>query len=184
MTTLVLIRHGETDWNQIGRYQGQADPSMNEAGFTQARNLVTQISHIKLNILYSSPLKRALQTAQIVAQELNLPLQTDSRLKEINQGVWQTQLHSEIQAEFPDQFRQWESHPWTITPPGGESLPAVRKRIDDFVDEVIQINKGQVIGLVTHRIPIAIVKIRFQGLDPDIVRTIEISNTYWEAIEI
>jgi probable phosphoglycerate mutase len=185
MKTLILIRHGETQWNVIGRYQGQADPPLNAKGQEQARQVAQELkAKTQIDVLFTSPLKRATQTAEKIAEMLNIPLYEDARLMEIHQGNWQTKLRSEIETAYPDLFRRWETEPWEVTPPDGEHLTQVQARVYAAVDDITQRFQVQRIGLVIHRIPIALLKMRYQGLDPDIVRTIHLPNTYWEAINI
>jgi probable phosphoglycerate mutase len=183
-TRLILIRHGETDWNVEGRYQGQADPPLNQQGLAQAHQLTQKLQSAGLDMLYSSPLRRALETAQILAEALNIPLHTDSRLMEIHQGEWQTLLYTEIAARYPEVFHRWQTEPWTVTIPGGENIAQVQKRVYAAVDEILARHDGQCVGVVAHRLPIALLKIRYQGLDPGVVRTLELPNTYWEEIKI
>ena len=180
MTALILIRHGETDWNKIGRYQGQADPPLNALGCQQAIELAEKLVAAQLDLLYTSPLRRAYETAEIIAQRLNLLLYTDPRLQEIHQGDWQTRLRSEIAALYPDLFHRWESEPWQVVPPGGEHLSQVQERVYIAVDEILYRHAGQRIGLVTHRIPIALLKMRYQNLAPEVVRTLHLPNAYFE----
>ena len=184
MTRLILIRHGETEWNVTGRYQGQADPPLNKKGLEQARALPGKLSPFQLDLLYTSPLKRAAQTAEIAAETLKIPLYYDPRLVEIHQGDWQTRLRTEIEALYPDLFKRWESEPWQVTPPGGEHLTDVQTRVDDFLDEILEKYTGKCIGIVTHRIPIALIKLRFQNLDADIVRTLHLPNIHVEEIQV
>lgn len=184
MTRLLLIRHGETEWNVIGRYQGQADPPLNARGLAQARALANELQNVGLEVLYTSPLRRAQQTAQILSEELEVPLFAEPRLMEIHQGEWQERLRSEIEAHYPDLFRRWEREPWEVTPPGGENLVQVKTRVYAAVGEILGRHQGQCVGLVAHRVPIALLKVRYQGMDPDIVRTLHLPNTYWEEIEV
>ena len=86
MTDLILIRHGETDWNVAGRYQGQADPTLNNRGLEQAHQLARELRSSPLDVIYTSPLLRAVQTAKIIMEVLDLHLREDSRLMEIHQG--------------------------------------------------------------------------------------------------
>lgn len=183
MTRLVLIRHGETDWNVEGRYQGQADPPLNERGLAQARRLAEELRDVGLEVLYTSPLRRAAQTARVLAEALGLTLHFEPRLMEIHQGEWQGRLWSEIAVLYPDLYRRWQSEPWTVTLPGGESLAQVQERVYAALDDILPRHQGQCVGLVTHRIPIILIKMRYQGLDPDAVRTLELPNTYWEEIQ-
>jgi broad specificity phosphatase PhoE len=184
MTELILIRHGETDWNVEGRYQGQADPPLNREGLDQARLLAKELRDVHLDVLYTSPLRRALQTAQILADSLKVPLHLEPRLMEIHQGDWQGRLRAEISALYPELFRRWETEPWQVTPPGGEHLSHVQARVDRAVGDMLARYRGKRIGVVAHRIPIALIKVRYQGLDPDVVRTLQLPNTYWETITI
>ena len=185
MTVLILIRHGETAWNVIGRYQGQADPPLNERGRKQAQKVAQELKEkTQIDRLFTSPLRRTKQTAEEIAKMLEIPLHSDPRLMEIHQGDWQTKLRSEIEEAYPDLFHRWESEPWQVTPPGGEHLSQVQTRVYTAVDEIIQRYPHQKIGLVIHRIPIALLKMRYQNLDPDIVRTIHLPNTYWEVIHV
>ena len=182
MSRLILIRHGETEWNVEGRYQGQADPPLNSKGRQQARSLASKLSGAGLELLISSPLKRAAETAQILAEILDLPVLLDDRLMEIHQGDWQTRLRSEIEGQYPELFRRWESEPWQVTPPNGENLYQVQERVDAFLEETLQHYPESCIGIVTHRIPIALIKMRFQDMDANIVRNLHLPNTFFEEI--
>ena len=184
MTRIVLIRHGETDWNVDGRYQGQADPPLNKKGWLQARQLAEQLQGAKIGVLYTSPLLRAKQTADIVARHLEIPLHVEPRLMEIHQGDWQTRLRAEIESLYPDLFRRWETEPWQVTPPKGEHLSQVQKRVDTAIEEILARHPGEKVGVVAHRIPIALIKVRYQAMSPDIVRTLHLPNVYWEEIVI
>jgi len=184
MTIIVLIRHGETDWNIEGRYQGQADPPLNSRGILQAQQLAIELNKSNLQILYTSPLRRAKQTAQILSDQLGIPQVDEPRLMEIHQGDWQTRLRSEIETMYPEVFKNWENNPWQVTPPDGEHLSEVQRRVYTAIDDILREHTHQKIGLVTHRIPIALIKVRYQSLDPDIVRSIHLPNTYWEEISI
>lgn len=184
MTRLILIRHGETDWNVEGRYQGQADPPLNARGLEQAYQLANKLVGQKMDLLYTSPLKRAAQTAEILAAALDVPLFIEPRLREIHQGDWQTRLRSEIASLYPETFQRWETEPWEVHPPGGEHLTQVQERVNAALDELAARHPGQTVGIVTHRVPIALIKMRYQKLDPDIVRTIDLPNTYFEALDV
>ena len=184
MSTIVLIRHGETEWNIIGRYQGQADPPLNFNGIAQAQLLANKLLQSSIDVIYTSPLLRTKETAEIISEKLNVQQIDEPRLMEINQGDWQTRLRSEIEELYPDLFAAWEKTPWEVSPPGGEHLSDVQLRVTNAIDDIVSREPGQKIGLVTHRIPIALIKVRFQEMDPDIVRTIHLPNAYWEEIDI
>lgn len=180
MTSLVLIRHGETEWNVVGRYQGQADPELNERGIQQSKRLAEELSSAGIEILITSPLKRAKQTAEIIAENLNIPIEEEPGFMEIHQGDWQTRLRSEIEELYPSLFARWETEPWDVTPPAGEHLNEVKIRVFKALDKIIDLYRNKKIGIVAHRIPIALIKMRYQKLDRDIVRTLDLPNTYFE----
>jgi broad specificity phosphatase PhoE len=184
MTRLILIRHGETEWNVTGRYQGQADPPLNAQGVAQSYELAEQLDETGLDVLYTSPLKRAAQTAQIVVDRLCIPLSIEPRFMEIHQGDWQSRLRAEINQLYPDLFRRWESEPWEVSPPNGESLSQVQYRVITALEEIIDTYPNQCVGIVTHRIPIALIKVHYQGLERDIVRSMQLPNIYFEEIII
>lgn len=186
MTRLVLIRHGQTDWNAAGRYQGQSDPPLNAQGLAQAHEAAEKLRGVGLEVLYSSPLARAYQTAGIIARALDIPLHTDPRLVEIDQGDWEGRLVTEIEQLYPDLLRRWRTEPWSTTPPGGESLYRVQERVHEALDHILARHRGQCVGLVAHRLPIVLTKLRYQQFDPDTVRVLamDLPNIYWEAIEI
>ncbi len=184
MAKLILVRHGETDWNVEGRYQGQADPPLNSQGLQQARSLAKKLKGRDLELLVSSPLRRAAQTARILAEKLKLPVFFDNRLMEIHQGDWQTLLRSEIEQLYPELFHRWETEPWQVTPPNGENMFQVQQRVNAFLDELLLNHPDACIGIVTHRIPIALIKLRYQDLQTNIVRSLHLPNTYFEEIEI
>jgi broad specificity phosphatase PhoE len=85
---------------------------------------------------------------------------------------------------YPDLFHTWEVNPWQVTPPGGEHLSDVQTRVNHAIEDILDKHNHHKVGLVTHRIPIALIKVRYQGMDPDIVRSIHLPNTYWEEIPI
>jgi broad specificity phosphatase PhoE len=185
MTKLVLIRHGETDWNVEGRYQGQADPPLNARGLAQAAELAGKLDGLRLEVLYSSPLLRAFQTAEILAARQGVPLYSERRFMEIHQGDWQTRLRSEIEGLYPDLFKTWETTPWEVCPPQGESLPQVQERVYEAIDEIVTRHLQARVGIVAHRIPLALIKLRYQeGMDRDIVRRLYMPNVYFEEVEV
>jgi broad specificity phosphatase PhoE len=183
-TRLVLIRHGETDWNLEGRYQGQADPPLNQRGIAQAEQLAEALVETNLALLYTSPLQRAAQTAQIIAQRLAIPIYPEPRLMEIHLGEWQTHLRTDIEKRYPSLFHLWQTQPWTVAPPGGERLQQVQQRVYAAIDDLLKRHPHCTIGIVTHRIPIVMLKIRYQNLGAESIRTLHIPNTFFEVIEV
>ncbi len=142
--TLVVVRHGMTDWNAEDRLQGHLDIPLNEEGVRQARGLCATVRSYRFDHIYSSPLLRARQTVEIVAK--NREISYDWRIAEINHGVWQGLTKEEIASRWPEEWRLWRESPASYTPDGGESLFELEQRIHRFLSEA----KGSTILCVTH----------------------------------
>jgi len=184
MTTLYLIRHGETPWNVEGRYQGQLDPPLNQNGRRQAQATAAQLAPLGFEAIYSSDLARAKQTAQVLANEIGLSLQLDPRLREINQGEWQGVLIGDIRARWPQDISGWENNPWQHHPPGGESLQQVQTRLFTAIDDIVTRHPQGQVAIFSHKLPIALLKIRYQGCPAHKIWSLLPANGAWEIFEI
>jgi broad specificity phosphatase PhoE len=144
--TLVVVRHGQTDWNLEERFQGQLDIPLNAVGRGQAETLKRQLGNIRFDAAYSSPLRRAYETAEIIAA--GLPVQADARLAEIHHGAWQGKTKQDIADLWPDEWAEWNELPTQFTPPGAEPAGSVRSRVEDFLQKL----EGTLILCVSHGI--------------------------------
>ena len=152
MTTILLARHGETDWNRQGRFQGHADPPLNATGRAQAAELAAELKAVGLAAVYSSPLRRALETAQAVAAEHGLdPVAVDA-LREVDVGSWQGLTRVEIETQFPEQFARWLDYDqgWE----DGESYEEMGRRAVAALLELAVAHEDERILAVTHGGPI------------------------------
>ena len=129
MIKLILVRHGETDWNAQRRYQGQSDVPLNDAGQRQAAALAQRLEGVDISAIYSSDLRRARQTATAIASLHPLPVRDEPRLKEISFGRWEGLTYGEIQERWPEEMAAWFADPIRVTPPGGERLAQVAERL-------------------------------------------------------
>ncbi|MCD4685948.1 MAG: histidine phosphatase family protein [Anaerolineae bacterium] len=153
MTTRVyLIRHGETDWNAAGRWQGHAPVPLNESGLTQSAALGRYLAqhNVTLAALYSSDLKRAFQTAAAVAEALAMETQTDTRLRETDLGVWQGMTRTEVEAWDGERYAELVADWYTGPRPGGESRQQVETRMRAVFDAIIARHTDQTVALVSH----------------------------------
>ena len=153
MTQLLLIRHGQSTWNAIGRIQGWADPPLDDAGGEQARKLASRLATEEHNIaaLYSSPLLRASQTAEQIGQTLGLTVQTNDRLKENDVGQITGMNEAEINQRFPDWVAQF-NRPGNeyITPPGGEERAHFVQRATAVMVDIVAGHPDQTVAIVSH----------------------------------
>jgi broad specificity phosphatase PhoE len=139
VTTILLARHGETDWNRDGRFQGWADPSLNDAGRAQARTLAGRLRDVPFDAVYSSDLRRAHETAVIVAEPHGVPVVSDPGLREIDVGSWSGLTRAEIEERFPGA----EHH-------DGETREEHRERVVAAVERIARAHTGERILVVSH----------------------------------
>ena len=152
MTTILLARHGETDWNREGRFQGHADPPLNDTGRAQAAALATELAGAELAAVYSSPLRRAIETAQVVAAQHELEPRALDALREVDVGSWQGLTRAEIETRFPDGFARWLDYEqgWT----DGETYEEMGRRVVAALLELAAAHAREQILAVTHGGPI------------------------------
>jgi broad specificity phosphatase PhoE len=139
MTTILLARHGETEWNRIGRYQGWADPTLNDTGREQARALAEQLRSTPIDAVYSSDLRRARETAEILAEPHAVPVVVEPGLREVNVGEWSGLTRAEVERRFPDGER-----------PGGETREQHAARVLAAAEGIARAHPGERVLLVSH----------------------------------
>ena len=175
MTTLLLVRHGETDWNSERRWQGHADRPLNERGREQARVLGAELAGRRIDAIYSSDLLRARETAEIVAAELRLELRVDPGLREVDVGSWSGLAHGEIEASDPDGFRRWQEggKGWEH----GESYEEMGERVVATVLEIAAAHPDETLVVVSHGGSIRACRAAAAGLDYGQSRVAGIGST-------
>jgi probable phosphoglycerate mutase len=138
-TTILLARHGETDWNRSGIFQGHADPPLNDAGRAQARELAERLTEVDVDVVYASDLRRAFETAEIVAAAKGLPVVAEPGLREVDVGSWSGLTRAQIEKRFPAAVRH-----------DGETEAAHRERVVDTVTRIARAHPGESVLLVSH----------------------------------
>jgi len=154
MVRLFLVRHAESEWNPVGRYQGLLDPELSERGRIQAKLLASAFEKEKIDVIYSSPLKRTYQTATEIASKHNLEVIKEKRIIEIDHGVWSGMLVDEVKEKYPEDFRRWLEEPHKVKFEGGESLEEVHERVREFLKFVKENHQNQTVVAVSHTVPI------------------------------
>jgi 2,3-bisphosphoglycerate-dependent phosphoglycerate mutase len=149
-TRIILIRHGETDWNATGRLQGHSDTPLNAVGREQARRAARRLTGEPVQALYSSDLARSLETAMIIGQELGLPVMTSPQLRERRYGVWEGLTPAEIQTRYPEQFVQWRARSMDFAPPQGETVAQLLTRAFTELQAIARRHVGEVVAVITH----------------------------------
>ncbi len=147
MTHLYLIRHGRTAWNHTDRLQGWADEPLDAIGQAQAGALAAALSEVAFEALYSSPLRRARETAEVIARPHGLPLRLDDRLRERNVGEWTGLTLDEARARAPELFSGDWRQPGA---PGGEPQSALAARVAAALDDIVAAHPQGTVALVSH----------------------------------
>jgi alpha-ribazole phosphatase len=151
---LFLIRHGQTLWNREGRYQGAMDIDLTEEGIRQARLTAGYLSDVEFSAIYSSPLKRAVDTANILNEKnkgKDLKIIIRDNLKEMHFGKWEGMRFEQLGKVYGKEFHKWLIDPYNYCPAGGESFKQVKERSVKEIDNIVKENhKGSNIAVVTH----------------------------------
>ncbi len=164
MAKLLLIRHGDTDWNVEQIFRGRADVELNETGIKQAELLAKHLEHVPIEAVYSSPLKRAFKTAGIVAAPHHLNVTPSQELIDFDFGEWQGLSHDTVKERYKTLYAEWVNNPHLVRFPNGESLDNVSERATGLVNQVIAKRHGAAV-LVSHRVIHKVMICALLGLD-------------------
>jgi len=151
-TRFLLVRHGQTAWNKDIRFRGTTDLPLSEVGLAQAQRVAEWLRDEPIQAIYSSPLTRAVQTAQPLAELLRLPVQIRRGLISADYGEWQGHTPQEVSERWPELYRMWLQSPDRVTFPGGESLEIVLNRGVEMLDELSEKHPDETVALFSHEI--------------------------------
>lgn len=174
--SIYLVRHGETDWNREGIYQGQVDTTLNQKGKCEAERLGVALKDIKFSRIYSSDLLRARETAEIINKYLNIPIFYRAELREMNFGRWTGISIFDMEKVDPELFRKWQDNPWDVSPPGGETFKELTERVIKIIDEIFSIHRDENILVVSHAGPIKAIILYLLGANSKAYWNIRISH--------
>lgn len=150
ITKIYLIRHGETELNKLGVLLGHTDNELNELGIKQAKSLSIAFKEIELDVIISSPLKRALETANSIAKEKNLGIIIAEDLKEINFGIWEGKSYKQIIRSSPKEWEKRGENWIDFSPVNGEMFNSFYSRVSNAIKDISKSYKGQKIAIITH----------------------------------
>lgn len=169
-TTILLARHGESDWNRVRRWQGFADRPLTERGREQATALADRLAHIELSAIYASDLQRARDTAAAVAARQRLEVEIDPELREVDVGSWSGLTKADAEARFPEGFLRWENGGtgWE----DGETYERMSGRVLASVRRIADHHPAGRVLVVSHGGPIRTIHAAALGLDVESYRRI------------
>jgi probable phosphoglycerate mutase len=181
---MMIVRHGESEWNRIHRYQGQLDAPLSELGQRQAEALAERLRNEHLDCIYTSSLQRAAVTAQTIARfHSTVPFRTDDALLEIHHGEWQGKYAHEISEQYAAGLQEWRRYPTRSQMPGGESFSNVLKRSLEFKERTMVEHQGQTILVSTHDVVLKILIADALDMAMDRMNCIWVSNASITTID-
>ena len=165
MVHIILVRHGETDWNTQQVFRGRVDVALNKVGLAQAEAVGVSLQDRAIDAIYSSPLSRALDTAHMLAEGRNIEVELEKGFTDIDFGKWQGLSHQKVKEEYNDLYDTWLTQPHLVTFPDGESLKHVRRRSMEALEKVTKNNPGKTLALVSHRVVLKVLMGAMLGLE-------------------
>lgn len=184
MTQLLLIRHGQTDFNDEGRLQGQLDVPLNARGVEQARRMAQALKGAQIHAIYSSDLQRARATARELAEVTGLPVRIDPRLREVHLGEWQGKLAKDVQTAESDIYWQRRKYPAVVAPPGGETAIQVQERLLAAINDIVERHPAETAAIVSHGFAIAVTLAYFRDIPISQVWSLVPENGQIHVVEV
>lgn len=178
-----MVRHGETDWNTEHRMQGRSDIPLNERGRKQASFAAKFLKDTPIDTIYTSPLSRARETAEIIRGERPIPVIPEEGLLEIDLGAWDGCTPEDLDEKFPGAYDIWRAHPEKARPEGGETFPAVQERAAAATERIAAENRGKTVLFVSHMGCLSTVLIRASGKSLDTLWQVPIPNCGLAVLE-
>lgn len=183
MTKIYLIRHGQSEWNLLYKIQGQKDAPLTDLGKEQARKLGERLVGEKIDIIYSSDLSRALETARIISSIVNKPVVAINEFREINFGPWEGLTLKEIRNKFKEEYSIWMSSPEKFRLEGAETLEALKRRVMSYVNKIIKENKDKNIAIVSHNATLKVIILSLLNIGLSYYKNFSLNNVSLSIIE-
>ena len=182
----ILVRHGQTEWNVTGRYQGQSDIPLSERGYLQAEALGKRFEKIHVDQIFASPLQRALDTAKPISKATGQPIQIVDGLKELDFGVWDGHTIEENTARYGDYFTKYRIEPFHYPMSGEGTLNRAKLRVGAAIEEIKETyrNTDQTVVVVAHGGILKLAIFHLMDMTSRLYRCIELDNTSLTVIDI
>ncbi len=164
-TRLYLIRHGATALSVEDRFAGATDVELSDEGRAQVEHLAQRLADDKITVVYCSPMRRTVETAAIIARPHGLTPIPREGLREIHHGRWEGMRRSEVEAQYPDEYAEWEADPFTFAPAGGESGLNVLARALPVIREIVLQHAGENGVVVSHKATLRLLISSLLGFD-------------------
>lgn len=182
--TFYIVRHGQTNWNILGKTQGHGNSDLTEKGIEQATELADSLAkNHKIDYIFSSDLGRAVQTANILGDSLGINVCETPALREMGFGKWEGLLIDEIKMNYADIYNTWRNEPHLVEIPEGETLHIIKDRVDNFINELNKKYDNKHILLVTHSVTVRVMLLSFLNSGMENIYRIKQDNTSLNIVE-
>ena len=181
---LLLVRHGETQWNHEGRALGRGEQRLTDAGREQASAVARVLSRENIEAIYSSPLKRALETAKTIGSVLGLPVKVSEELVEVDAGELEGLTSEEMRTRYPDFMALWDRDPGNAVMPGGEPMSQVQERVWQLAQCFMRERPEANVVAVSHNFAIQTVICKALGLPLSAFRNLRVNLASISALEL
>ena len=175
MLEIILVRHGQTDWNRDRRIMGHRPIPLNSTGKKESGLLAKALVDVDIDAIYTSPLMRAFQTARILSSGRNVKLEKSSEIAEIDYGQWVGRTFEEVSQE--KSFRVYHTNPRHAQAPGGEKMTSVAKRAVGFIEKIRKEHKKGRVLVVSHADVIKVILVNYLGIDLNEILRLRIDNS-------
>lgn len=162
-TRVILVRHGETEWNKLCKFLGSIDIPLNEKGRRQAGYARKALEGVHIDAIYSSPMIRAFETGEIIRGSRKLPIYKDNGLREICCGKWEGLDGNDVEKLYPGQIALWAAHPEECRIEDGDTFQEVSERITAAFWRIVKQNRGKTILITSHMICLTLLMLHFAG---------------------
>lgn len=183
MTRLYLIRHGQSEWNKLGKVQGQVNTSLTNLGKIQAKAMGHKLTHEDIDVIYTSDLDRAFGTAKIIGEVINKPIISNKSLREIKFGPWEGLTGEELRSNYKEEHDIWLKNPENLKLKDAETLEEVKDRVMDWIQPVLNERRGQNIVIVSHSATLKILLLSLLDISLYNYKNFSLSNVGLNIIE-
>lgn len=167
MSKFILVRHGQTAWNKEQRFRGRKDVPLSEAGLKEAQAVAGALENASIDLVYASPLSRAMQTLTPLAQNLGKEIEPFEEVIDISFGKWEGMTRDDAKKKYPELYTAWEEAPETVTFPQGESLAEVQARAMRGISRLAVEHPDAAIAVCSHRVVCKLIMLGLLGVKPD-----------------
>ena len=181
--TFYIVRHGQTDWNILGKTQGHGNSDLTQKGEQQALELANAIKEYPIDYIYSSDLGRAIQTAKIIGDTIGIDVTETPGLREMGFGDWEGLLIDEIKKDHAKTYETWRNQPHLVEIPNGETLHIIKDRTDNFIKELNEKYDNKHILLVSHSVTVRVMLLSFLNSGMENIYRIKQDNTALNIVE-